>query len=39
MFKDGAFTANDREFRRFALAKAMRNIDLAAELGAATYVC
>jgi len=39
MFKDGAFTANDRDVRRFALAKVMRNIDLAAELGAQTYVC
>ena len=39
MFKEGAFTANDRDVRRFALAKAMRNIDLAAELGAAVYVC
>jgi xylose isomerase len=39
VFKEGAFTANDRDVRRFALAKAMRNIDLAAELGAATYVC
>ncbi len=39
IFKEGAFTANDREVRRFALAKAMRNIDLAAELGAAIYVC
>src|SRR5215469_18707739 len=39
MFKDGAFTSNDRAVRRFALAKAMRNIDLAAELGAAVYVC
>jgi xylose isomerase len=39
MFKEGAFTANDRDVRRFALAKAMRNIDLAAELGAAIYVC
>ena len=38
-FKEGAFTANDREVRRFALAKVMRNIDLAAELGAAVYVC
>ena len=34
VFKDGAFTANDREVRRFALAKVMRNLDLAAELGA-----
>ena len=34
VFKDGAFTANDRQVRRFALAKVMRNLDLAAELGA-----
>jgi xylose isomerase len=34
MFKEGAFTANDREVRRYALAKVMRNLDLAAELGA-----
>ena len=39
MFKDGAFTANEREVRRFALAKVMRNLDLAAELGARVYVC
>jgi xylose isomerase len=39
VFKDGAFTANDRDVRRFALAKVMRNLDLAAELGAETYVC
>ncbi|TVZ04440.1 xylose isomerase [Trebonia kvetii] len=38
IFKDGAFTANEREIRRFALAKVMRNLDLAAELGAKTYV-
>jgi xylose isomerase len=38
VFKDGAFTANDREVRRFALQKVMRNLDLAAELGAHTYV-
>jgi xylose isomerase len=38
MFKDGAFTANEREIRRFALAKVMRNLDLAAELGAKTYI-
>src|SRR4051794_7267841 len=38
IFKDGAFTANDRDVRRFALAKTMRNIDLAAELGAKVYV-
>jgi xylose isomerase len=38
VFKDGAFTSNDRAVRRYALAKAARNIDLAAELGAKTYV-
>ena len=38
VFKDGAFTANDRDIRRFALRKIMRNLDLAAELGAHTYV-
>ncbi|MGH3352852.1 MAG: xylose isomerase [Nocardioides sp.] len=38
VFKDGAFTSNDRSVRRFALAKAARNIDLAAELGAETFV-
>src|SRR5262249_42355046 len=38
VFKDGAFTANDRAVRRFALAKVLRNLDLAAELGAGVYV-
>src|SRR5665213_2454538 len=38
MFKEGAFTANDRGVRRYALRKVMRNLDLAAELGAPTYV-
>ncbi|MBW5420209.1 xylose isomerase [Streptomyces sp. BG9H] len=38
VFKDGAFTANDREVRRYALRKTIRNIDLAVELGAHTYV-
>ena len=38
MFKEGAFTANDRGVRRYALRKTMRNLDLAAELGATTYV-
>jgi xylose isomerase len=37
-FKDGAFTSNDRAVRRAAIAKAMRGIDLGAELGAPTYV-
>ena len=39
VFKDGALTSNDRDIRRFALRKAMRNIDLAADLGAKIYVC
>ncbi|GEP35659.1 xylose isomerase [Nocardioides szechwanensis] len=39
VFKEGAFTANDRDVRRFAIRKVMRNIDLAAELGAKVYVC
>jgi xylose isomerase len=38
VFKDGAFTSNDRSVRRYALRKTMRNLDLAAELGASTYV-
>ncbi|SNS23974.1 xylose isomerase [Geodermatophilus saharensis] len=38
VFKEGALTANDRGVRRFALRKVMRNMDLAAELGASTYV-
>jgi xylose isomerase len=38
VFKDGAFTANDRAVRRLALAKVARNLDLAAELGAPVYV-
>jgi xylose isomerase len=38
VFKDGAFTSNDRGVRRYALRKVMRNLELAAELGAETYV-
>jgi xylose isomerase len=38
VFKDGGLTANDRTVRRYAIAKVLRNIDLAAELGAKTYV-
>jgi xylose isomerase len=38
VFKDGGFTSNDRSVRRYALRKVVRNIDLAAELGAQTYV-
>ncbi|MBD8043325.1 xylose isomerase [Arthrobacter sp. Sa2BUA2] len=38
VFKDGGFTSNDRSVRRFALRKVLRNLDLAAELGAETFV-
>jgi xylose isomerase len=38
VFKDGAFTSNDRTIRRYALRKVIRNLDLAAQLGAQTYV-
>jgi xylose isomerase len=38
VFKDGGFTSNDREVRRYALAKAARNIDLGVRMGARTYV-
>ncbi len=38
VFKDGGFTSNDRAVRRFAIRKVLRNIDLAAELGAQTFV-
>ncbi|GAA3629758.1 xylose isomerase [Kineosporia mesophila] len=38
IFKDGAFTSNDRRVRRYGLRKVVRNVDLAAELGATTFV-
>jgi len=38
IFKDGAFTSNDRRVRRYGLRKVIRNVDLAAELGAETFV-
>jgi xylose isomerase len=38
LFRDGAFTANDREVRRFALRKVADNLDIAAELGAGIVV-
>ena len=38
VFKDGGFTSNDRAVRRFAMRKVLRNLDLAAELGANTFV-
>jgi len=39
VFKDGAFTSNNRDIRRYAIGKVMTNIELAVELGAKTYVC
>lgn len=39
IFKDGAFTSNDRDIRRYAIGKVMKNIELAVELGAKIYVC
>jgi xylose isomerase len=39
VFKDGAFTSNDKDIRRSAIRKVMKNIELAVELGATTYVC
>jgi xylose isomerase len=38
VFRDGGLTSNDRAVRRYAIRKVMRNMDLAAELGASTYV-
>lgn len=38
VFKEGGLTANDRSIRRFGLRKLLRNVDLAAELGATTFV-
>ena len=38
IFKDGAFTSNNRDVRRYALRKILRNVDLAAELEAETFV-
>jgi xylose isomerase len=38
VFKEGAFTANDPQIRRFAVAKTIDAIDLGAELGAGVFV-
>src|SRR5262245_15260341 len=38
VFKDGAFTANDPEVRRYAVAKTLDAIELGVELGAQVYV-
>jgi xylose isomerase len=37
-FKDGAFTSNDRGVRRAAIGKALRAVDLGAELAAEVFV-
>ncbi|PSK98391.1 xylose isomerase [Murinocardiopsis flavida] len=39
VFRDGGFTSNRRDVRRYAIRKVLRTIDLAASLGAATFVC
>jgi xylose isomerase len=38
VFRDGGFTNNDRDVRRFAIRKALDNVDLAAEMGAQIFV-
>jgi len=38
VFKDGGLTSNDRGVRRFAMRKAMRQLELGVELGAKTFV-
>ena len=38
VFRDGGFTNNDRDVRRFAISKVADNLDLAVELGARTFV-
>jgi xylose isomerase len=38
VFKDGGLTSNDRSIRRFGLRKLLGAVDLAAELGATTFV-
>src|SRR5262249_38994628 len=38
VFKDGAFTSNDRHVRAYAIQKTMRAMELGAEFGAKIYV-
>jgi xylose isomerase len=38
VFRDGAFTSNDAQVRRYALQKTLRAIDLGVSLGAGLYV-
>jgi xylose isomerase len=37
-FKEGGFISSNREVRRYGLIKVLRHVDLAAELGATTFV-
>ncbi|HIT76357.1 MAG TPA: xylose isomerase [Candidatus Avipropionibacterium avicola] len=38
VFKDGGLTSNDRTVRRFGLRKILHAVDIAAEMGATTFV-
>jgi xylose isomerase len=38
VFKDGGLTSNDRGVRRFGLRKVLQAVDIAAEMGASTFV-
>ena len=38
VFKDGGLTSNDRSVRRFGLRKVLAAVDVAAEVGASTFV-
>ena len=38
IFKDGGLTSNDRDVRRFGLKKILNAVDIAAEVGATTFV-
>lgn len=38
VFKDGGLTSNDRSVRRFGLRKVLRAVDVAARMGASTFV-
>ncbi|HHT13184.1 MAG TPA: xylose isomerase [Propionibacterium sp.] len=38
MFKDGGLTSNDRAVRRYGLKKVLNAVDIAADMGASTFV-
>lgn len=38
VFKDGGLTSNDRSVRRFGLRKVLQAVDVAADMGASTFV-